>query len=306
VVEPIEEHYKYYYLFKNGKKSSDNSIYYYDNTPDCKSEESVRFLQNNKMGMYNTQGEIIIPPIYSFLSTKKANHIVALKDAQQVCHNGTIYSKQNRCEHPRHKGGTTYLLNESHEILVKNFKYKNSLNWYSMHITDTKENNPLRVYFKGIHGKFYSFIDFKKEFEKWLYTDFLSVLKPHDLQKHLFQEITFVSKEKNAWIHQDKKIFLEKNSKVLISELSKVINKTVKYDILEGSISLFNHKDKAYSKYFDYCAQYKKDKFPMFTLVLDHYKKDGTYDYQDSFDFIKTDEGYKFINITLRKIELQE
>src|SRR5947209_11166940 len=63
VTEQANGSYKSYYLTKKGKIVGKDSLYVVDNTADCESEGFIRFRdkKTDKAGMFNSQGEIVIP-----------------------------------------------------------------------------------------------------------------------------------------------------------------------------------------------------------------------------------------------------
>src|SRR5690606_42056116 len=58
---------------KTGRKVGNDSLYYFDNVPDCESEGFIRFYDqaNDLVGMLNSEGEIQIPAIYNGLGRVK-------------------------------------------------------------------------------------------------------------------------------------------------------------------------------------------------------------------------------------------
>ena len=59
-----------YYLTKAGKKFGNDSLEFYDNSPVCESEGFITFRdrKTDKAGMFNRNGDIVIPAKYNFLS----------------------------------------------------------------------------------------------------------------------------------------------------------------------------------------------------------------------------------------------
>ncbi|MHC0443614.1 WG repeat-containing protein, partial [Flavobacterium sp. 3-210] len=76
---------KSYYLTKQGKIVGRDSLYVFDNGPDCENEGFIRFTNHktDKMGIFNSEGKIVIPAQYSALTKVRNGLIVVLKDAEK-------------------------------------------------------------------------------------------------------------------------------------------------------------------------------------------------------------------------------
>lgn len=74
-----------YYLTKSGKIVGQDSLYVFDNGPDCENEGFIRFTdrKTDKMGMFNAEGKIVIPAEYSNLTKAKNGMFIGLKDAKK-------------------------------------------------------------------------------------------------------------------------------------------------------------------------------------------------------------------------------
>lgn len=56
-----------------------------------------------------------------------------------------------------------------------------------------------------------------------------------------------------------------------------------------------------YAPYFNYCQNPKEWKYPVMVLVISYEEED----YQDHLSFLKSEEGYKLLNLNLRSEKLQ-
>ena len=67
-----------------------------------------------------------------------------------------------------------------------------------------------------------------------------------------------------------------------------------------------------YRKYLNSCGEHKRDKFPLYSVMQTYYKKrqkpndgiqsafhkDYEIDYQEHFEFLKTENGYKLLSVS--------
>lgn len=124
VTEEESGNWKSYYLTKQGKIVGRDSLYVFDNGPDCENEGFIRFTdrKTDKMGIFNAEGKIVIPAEYSALTKVKNGIISVLKDAK----------KQQDGEHFFWAGGKEFLIDINNKILVEDFAYNDDLNFYSL------------------------------------------------------------------------------------------------------------------------------------------------------------------------------
>ena len=308
VYEQIDKNnYESYYLLKNGKKVGIDSLYLWDNAPDCENEGKIRFRNkdNDKVGFFDKDGEIIIPALYNDTSAFRNNMAVVLVNAEKICHNGEKYSEQNKCELPLWKGGQTHIINDKNEIIVEDFKYERNLDWFSLEIMETHENDLIRETFKGTNGKYYSFVNFEKEFNQWFKSNFLITQDISSLKDICFTKITFWSVSKSEWIKMETNSFLEKNKEILLQQINAFYEGTLQYSARKGDLNPYIFDSENYSKYFDSCGNSRKWHNPVFTVVASHRDKKGilNLDYKKYFEFLKTDNGYKLISLGVKDKE---
>lgn len=218
VVEQMNDHlYDQYYLLKDGRQVGRDSIFLWDNTPDCESEGKIRFHveKTDKIGFFGKNGEIVIPAVYNYALPFRNGLTVAIKGAEKICWDGTPYRQNNSCEHWRWKGGDNVLINEANETLIKGFDYTRSLDLSTIKISEKPFESSSREFFKGTNGKYYSFVNMKRDFQNWFDAVFLN---PDNLLESSFQEITFWSEDKKDRISVPKKEFLERNKAILIKK----------------------------------------------------------------------------------------
>ncbi len=85
-VEENDDRWITYYLTKQGRVVGRDSLYFFDNTPDCENEGFIRFKENSteKIGVFNANGDISVPAEYNGLSKVRNGLIVGLKGANKV------------------------------------------------------------------------------------------------------------------------------------------------------------------------------------------------------------------------------
>ena len=297
-----------YYLLKNGEKVGIDNIYIWDNTPDCESEEKIRFRDKvtDKVGFFDKDGQIAIPAIYNEALPFRNNMTVALKNAERVCWNGKKYSDQNKCEHWSWKNGEIYLINDKNEILIENFNYERNLDWFSLKIMETQEddqkNQLYRESFKGTNGKYYSFVNFEKEFKNWFETIFLLSTNLSSLTKNCHTEVAFWANDKSDWVKSDAGSFLAKNKKILIQQINDFRLGNMEYSVRKDSLTPYVFSSEQYSTYYDSCGNYKEWQNPVFTALVSHRNEKGILelDYKNYFAFLRTKDGYKLVSLGLK------
>ncbi len=295
-----------YYLLKNGKKVGRDSLYIWDMAFDCESEGMIRFRdpKTDKVGFFDGYGKIAIPAMYSDALPFRNNVAVVIKNAQRTCLDGNTYQKESPCEHWTWKGGTTQLIDKKNEVLINDFKHNNALNLYSMKKNDTTAL-PYRLTQGGTKNNFYSFNNYKKQFEHWLFNVFIrrlefisssaagSSLTKYDFINNAMPDISVWNHSEHGQKIVDKEPFLRANYKILLNRLILVKNKSTDSFISLSGLNSFIWEDSKYDKYFDDCGNPFINKYPLHTLIINHPDED----YQEQFEFLKTDEGYKLIGV---------
>ncbi|WP_125722215.1 WG repeat-containing protein [Flavobacterium ustbae] len=281
---------KSYYLTKQGKIIGRDSLYVFDNGPDCENEGFIRFTdrKTDKMGIFNSEGKIIIPAHYSVVSKVHNGIIAVLKDAE----------KKQDGEHYFWTGGKEYLIDIHNQILIENFKDSNDLNFYSLEKSKEPSKNAIRDNFLGIDGFYYSFINYDKEFKNWLKNTFLTDLSKASLEKYSFDKITYW-KEPDGWISKSKSKFIEQNYTLLKLKLQQLNSKKTDYFISSDGLNQFIYESEEYDIYFNNCNESKDWQYPTMDIVIN--SKNKTDFGQDHFEFLRTENGYKLISVSLKK-----
>jgi hypothetical protein len=299
VSEENKENWKSYYLTKSGRIVGRDSLYIYDNGADCENEGFIRFkdYKTDKMGLFNAQGNIVIPAEYSDLTRVRNGMIIALKGATKAMDSGGD-------GHFSWVGGKEYLLDINNKVLVENFGYNDELNFYSLHKSKEPSKDEIRESFLAVDGQYYSFINFDKEFKSWLKNNLLTDLSKNNLLKNSYAKITYwKEKEADGWISKPKASFIEQNYKLIKAKLLELKLADCDYHIFSQSLNKFIYEADEYDQYFDNCHQPKDWINPVKNIVIS--PKNKTDHGQDHFEFLRTGNGYKLISISLRKAELK-
>lgn len=297
-----------YYLLKSGKKVGIDSLYVFDFTLDCENEDKIRFRDSktDKVGFFDKNGKVTIPAIYNDAGKFYNGLAIVIKDAIRMCWEGNEYSKENQCEHWSWKGNTQ-IINSKNELVLENIDLKKfqNIDWYSLEV-NPKEINPNNITFKALDGNTYSFINTKKEFEIWLYNDFLSKSDKSFFLNNCFENIT-ISKNGNlksnefenpkfdayAWAIDTKENVYQNNSKFILKILEIINSKELNVSVTNGfDPILFEYETN--KSFYDYCGTYLNEKYPYFQVYIT--TKKGLV--KHSLGFIRTKEGYKLIEIS--------
>ncbi|WP_163408848.1 hypothetical protein [Flavobacterium ajazii] len=294
VTEEENGKWKNYYLTKQGKIVGRDSLYVFDNSPDCENEGFIRFTDHktDKMGMFDSQGKIVIPAGYSNVTKAKNGMFIALKDAK----------KEKDGEHLFWTGGKEFLIDINNKILVENFAYNDDLNFYSLEKSKEPSKDKTRDSFLGVDGQYYSFINYNKEFKYWLENTLLQDLSKANLEKHAFEKITYW-KEPDGWINAPKTKFISQNYTYLKLKLQELKNPKTDYFISSDGLNQFIFETEEYDVYFNNCRESKDWMYPTMDLIIN--PKNKTDSGQDHFEFLRTENGYKLISVSSGKDNLK-
>ncbi len=286
---------------RTGKPVGHDSLYIFDNKADCESEGFIRFRdkKSDKAGIFNRNGEIVIPAEYDDLTRVMNGMAAALKGAEKKSAGGDNRPDE---EHFIWTGGTEFLIDTSNNILVDGFHYGSNLNFYSLRISDQPDPDEIRLNFLGTDGKFYSFIDFEKEFLAWLKETLLDECTNGQLLAASYPEVTWW-KEPDGWITEPKRRFFKKNSGVVQAKLLEMNSPDCEYGISIEGLNPFIYSSYKYNGFYTSCGEPKDWIFPVMNIILTHQDPEGII--QDHLDFLRTGKGYKLIGISFAKGEIR-
>lgn len=297
VTEQDKENWKSYYLTRSGKIIGRDSLYTFDNGPDCESEGFIRFRdpKTELMGMFNREGKIVIPAIHSALTPVRNGMIVALKDAQKQYWNKDKH--EDGCNHYSWTGGTETLIDTANNALISRFDYTDRLNFFTLKISPGPDKDPSRKSFAGNNGQYYSFVDFEQEFRQWLQQKLLDHCSKEDLLRVSYPQITWEAPD--AWNTEAKTGFIDRNLALLQEKFQELKEPGTEYFISRGGLNQFMFEGPEFEPYFNNCGEAKEWLYPTMTIVISHSTKDDFT--QDHLEFLRTEQGYKLICVTIRK-----
>jgi hypothetical protein len=301
VMEETNSKQKMFYLTKSGKIVGRDNIYIIDNGPDCESEGFIRFRdrKTDKVGMYNGKGEIVIPAEYNDLTNVRNGLVAALKGAEKKYPDG---NKDSGCNHFSWVGGKEYLIDTNNKIIIDNFTYTWSLNFFSVKIKNEPIQDANRQSFLGTDGRYYSFIDYKKEFQAWLNFAILHSFSKEKLIENSYKEI-YIWEEPNGWKPEVSRVLIERNYALIKSRLAELNKEKVDYFISMDGLNPFIYGAAEFGTYFNNCGEAKEWKYPVMSVIINH-KTESDFS-QDHFEFLRTENGYKLISMTIRNGKLK-
>ncbi len=300
VSEEVGESWKNYYLTKEGRSVGVDSLYIFDNGADCESEGFIRFRDSktDQVGMLNSKGDIAIPAVYSDLTRVRNGMIVGLKGAEKKYWSAGEHAA---CNHFSWSGGQEVLLDTLNNVLVENFSYDYALNFYSLEKSKTPTRDTTRKQFIATDGTYYSFVDFEREFRQWLIDDLLVNLTEEKLIQASYPTITWQSS--SGWANTKREKFIADNFATLKSGLSEILETNCDYFIVQDGLNPFMFEGAEFDPYFNNCREAKDWEYPTLTIVVSHRdKKKFT---QNHFEFLRTNEGYKLISVTIRNEQVK-
>jgi len=269
-----------YYFTKSGKTFGRDSVYFTDleyiALPDCESEGFIRFTHYKYFGMFNKNGDVVIPAKYNSLTSVTNGMMRALE--------GTT-------------GGKNMLIDTLGNILVDNFSSdeKRNLSLFSIQKTATPSPDTIRESFPAKDGGYYSFINYEKEFKQWLKYDLLVNLTSKKLLNSSFDTIWSRPVRKNLR-GINAKLFINSNFEILKNGLLSALNSNEKYSITKddnldelSAIYGFTRKGTEIEKYLDNCG-HLKERYPVLKIKSsDH----------NNYYFLRTDSGYRLIYVDI-------
>lgn len=299
VAELIDGEYTGYYLLKNGKKIGKDSLFTWDNAFDCEQEGFIRFRDpvTDQVGFFNIHGKVAIPAEYNEASQFRNGLSVVLKGAEK---NYPYAHDTIPDEYYVWEGGVTCIIDTLNRVLVENPEYQGPLDWHSLQVQDNASDDPARVSYLGTDGKYYTFVHHKRAFEAWFHSEFLGKPDRETLVKHTYTGQVYVSyrKDREASGFTTGSGLIREKFDILHTAFSNIREKRIEYTISVSHFNPFIFEQREFDKYFDDCRNAKSEEYPFINVVLSYRSAvTGAYLYQDHFGFLKTENGYKLINV---------
>ncbi|AMR34000.1 hypothetical protein A0256_22395 [Mucilaginibacter sp. PAMC 26640] len=297
---------KSYYLLKNGRKLGADSLYVWDMTYDCEQEETIRFRDQvtDKVGFFGKNGRIVFPAVYNDARPFYNGLALVVHDGKRICADGTPY-KAGTCEHWSWEGKTA-LINMKGEIVADNIDLMatDHLNWYSCKITDIPADTALHTSFKAKNDKYYTFISYQKEFEKWFYKQFLTGSQTETLASYCFDELVVEGLWKQTVRKQYNKVaFTKQYGAVLRKKMVAIKQRKVEAFIVSEALNPYIYEGKNFKAFYTDCGDANEARFPSFDVITNHFTASRQLNYQEHFSFLRTTTGYKIIAVSLKSLK---
>jgi hypothetical protein len=130
----------------------------------------------------------------------------------------------------------------------------------------------------------------------------LENLTKNNLFNATYKEVTFW-KEPDGWNSEAKGSFIARNFKLIKLKLLQLNSKTCDYNIFDEGLNPGIYESDEYRDFFNNCGESKDWIYPIKSIVINYKNKKDIE--QDHFDFLRTDDGYKLISVTIRKGEIK-
>lgn len=290
-----------YYLLKDGRQIKPGSVYFFDARADCESEGTIRFRdrQAHKVGFLDQNGREQIAAKFDAAEPLRNGVAPALRDATLVCADQGVSLDQ--CEHKMWLGGQKLLIDQHGETLVEDFNIKrlDTLDWYSLLVSDQPPDDARRVWFKGVNGRYYSFIDIEEDFAIWLGQSFLPHLDSASLQANSYPQVWYGAGEAplRSYRSGPAKSVIARNASALRLRLA-ALRTSGKFAVRVDDAGWPFEPDRD-PQYFDGCANFAYWKTPKVAL-MENWNL-GVFEpaKHASFDFIRTPDGYRLVSFSL-------
>src|SRR5690606_16160192 len=180
-------------------------------------------------------------------------------------------------------------------VLVANYSHIDEYNDLRRDVVVGQGADSIRDSFKGVNGKFYSFINYEREAEQVIREYLQKGLTPERVEELCFQEVTYWEKDA-GWLPLPKKEFVKRFYKQLEDNLHQLNIKPKTYFFSLDGLNPFIFDTPLYAKYFDNCGFSNEWKYPTVNLVLDNSEESARP--QTHMHFLRTEKGFKLIMVS--------
>ena len=199
--------------------------------------------------------------------------------------------------------GKTALINIHGNIIADNLQLDefDNIDWYKLKITKTETDTTIYYSFKSKAGSYYSFLNYKKEFTRWFNQIYLSNLSYKGILNSSYKKVLVeetLKRKSTALLLRSN--FLHRYQNVLIKEMKAIKTGVIPFNFFTEDLNNYEFTDKQFPSFYYLRAEnpYKKS-YPVFNVVVNHETTNTKLDYQDQFEFIRTENGYKLIEVAL-------
>jgi hypothetical protein len=296
---------KSYYLLKNGKQIGKDSLYVWDMTYDCEQEDKIRFRdpKTDKVGYFAKDGRIAIPALFSDARPFYNGLAIVVHSGKRVCADGTTVTTQNPCEHWSWDG-ITAMIDDKGNLLADSLDISSlqNLNWYSLQISNAPPDTTLRHAIKAKDGRYYSFVDYEKEFNQWFYTQYLNSTKSN-LLHHTFDEVCIEGlSKKRLRKFVPKKAFAISYYAPLQKKLQRIKANKIETRVFSEQLNYMIFDQPRFKAYYTDCGEANIAKYPLFEVITSTNDRREKFQYQEHFSFLRTADGYKLIEVAWKHL----
>lgn len=293
--------------------------YICDNGIDIFQSGLIRIQENKKMGFANSDGKVVIPAVYDFVTPFDNCYAAFLTGGKYVC--GDKEVPDTLCEHMQWAGGSWGIINKNADTLIPPSINDSIFNLQCLNISSLTDSMPNACYLpvKGV-SQTYFIEDVEKSFKQF-FTDFLHNAETMNV---MFIKAACLSHIKCTYClinTQQEYAHLVKTKQYIpgyyhtLNQAKEVmtVNKFIHEDlnIVFSRKALAALRDSSITQIFidniycDYLFSFENDalflkhlsaqnKYYKITAVVTH-KENAKAFYQEHYEFLKTDTGFKFI-----------
>ena len=281
-----------------------DSLYISDMTSDCEQEGTIRFRDpvTDKVGFFGKNRKVIIPAAFNDARPFYNGLALVIHDGKRICEDGSAYVAGS-CEHWIWDG-ITALINTNGVIVADSIDMMatENLNWYSCKVTEEPGDTTLYSSIKATNKKYYTFINYQKEFNSWFYQQFLIRLQT-DILSYCFDELQVEGLWKQKFRKKySKGKFLADYGTVVQKKMQAVRAGQIETFIVTEGLNALIYNTKKFKPFYTVCDEPDTAKFPSFDVITNHYNTKHELNYQEHFSFLRTDKGYKLIAVALKSI----
>lgn len=293
-----------YYLLKSGKKIGLDSLYVWDYTYDRENENKIMFRdkQTDKVGFFYKDGKIVIPAVYDDALPFHNGLALVVHDGKRTCLDGSSYQDAKPCENWSWRG-INALIDSHNQIIADNINVSEiqNIDWLTLKITNSIPDTTLYTSFKASTGKFYSFLNYKKEFRVWFYKNYLTDLNYQRLSASCYKELTVEAHFKDrVRKYYSKSAFLKRYQQLMIEMMKNIKANKLEVNIFKENINDYIYNGKNFSVFYTNDGEPNNQRYPVFNVVTTYYTGNKKLDHQDQFLFIRINNSYKLIGLALQ------
>jgi len=293
---------RHYYKLANGRVLGEDSVYAFDATDDCESDGKIRFRDRvtDKVGFFDNEGRVVVAAVYNDASRFQNGMAMVIKNARRVGWDGEDCEKGG-CEHWLWAGGSTMLINARNEVLVDKFEIDGVINWYSVQLKTMPGDTSMYRSVKGVNGKWYVFMDYEKEFERWFKEVYLKeASEMRSLAAFAHDSLVSSLPEYQDWKRMSRDEFIKVHGRQLQQRLQPLRDRTVRYFATLEGLNPYIHTGGSFEPFFDSITMGDPGRYPVFDIISNFTDKNRGLDYQEHYTFLRTDKGNKLMGVSWR------